>query len=103
MRSVLPLLVFLAAPAAAQDDALFRYRADVQTRWESPENPTAAEGAGGRENRGAKGHAFETIPVGRSHVLADIRGAGTIDRMWLTIEDRSPQALRGLRLDIFWE
>jgi hypothetical protein len=71
--------------------------------WVSPENPTGAKGAGARENRGAKGHAFETIPVGHSHVLADIKGAGTIDRMWMTIEDRSPEALRGLKLDIYWD
>ncbi|HLL02485.1 MAG TPA: glycoside hydrolase family 172 protein [Myxococcaceae bacterium] len=41
--------------------------------------------------------------MGRSHTLADIKGAGTIDRMWLTIEDRSPDALRGLRFEIFWD
>lgn len=91
-----------AAPASAADD-LFRYRANEQTRWISPENPTGAKGAGARENRGAKGHAFETIALGGSHVLADIKGAGIIDRMWMTIEDRSPEALRGLRLDIFWD
>ena len=84
-------------------DELYRYRAEEQTRWVSPENPTAAKGAGARENKGAKGHAFETIPVGGSHVLADIRGAGTIDRMWMTIEDRSPEALRGLKLEMFWD
>ncbi|HEY0413918.1 MAG TPA: glycoside hydrolase family 172 protein [Allosphingosinicella sp.] len=88
---------------AAPDESLYRFRGGERTHWASPENPTGAEGAGGRENRGAKGHAFEMIPVGGSLVLADIRGAGTIDRMWMTVEDRSPDALRGLRLDIFWE
>lgn len=92
----------LAAPAAAQED-LYTYRQGQETRWVSPENPTAAQGAGARENKGAKGHAFETIPVGGTHVLADVRGAGTIDRMWMTIEDRSPEALRGLRLEMFWD
>jgi hypothetical protein len=105
---ILRLLAFVAAifaaPAIAQEGSdLYRYQAGQETRWASPENPTAAKGAGARENRGAKGHAFETIPVGRSHVLADIRGSGTIDRMWLTIEDRSPEALRGLKLEIFWD
>jgi Protein of unknown function (DUF2961) len=79
---------------------LYRFQSGSEPRWVSPENPT---GAGARENKGAKGHAFETIPVGGSHVLADIQGAGTIDRMWMTIEDRSPEALRGLRLDIYWD
>lgn len=94
----------LAAQAWAQGQSdLFRYQPDEQTRWISPENPTGAKGAGARENKGAKGHAFDTIAVGASHVLADIRGAGTIDRIWMTIEDRSPEALRGLRLDIYWD
>ena len=96
--------LLLAAPAAADNQSeLFRYRASEQTRWISPENPAGAKGAGGLENKGAKGHAFETIALGGSHVLADIKGAGTIGRMWMTIEDRSPEALRGLRLDIFWD
>jgi hypothetical protein len=94
--------LLLAAPAAAQDN-LHLYRGGEQTRWISPENPTGAKGEGGRENRGAKGHAFDTIPIGGSHVLAAIDGAGTIDRIWMTIEDRSPDALRGLRLDMFWD
>ena len=103
--SALAALVSLAcaaSPAPAQDE-LYRYRAGEEPRWVSPENPTGARGAGGRENRGAKGHAFDSIPIGGSLVLADINGAGTIDRMWMTIEDRSPEALRGLRLDIYWD
>lgn len=97
-------VAFLATAAAAQDPTdLFRYRPHEQTRWISPENPTGAKGAGARENKGAKGHAFETIALGGSHTLADIRGPGTIQRMWMTIEDRSPEALRGLRLDIYWD
>lgn len=91
-----------ASPTSAQEE-LYRYRAGEEPRWISPENPTGAKGAGGSENRGAKGHAFETIPVGATHVLADIRGAGTIDRMWMTIEDRSPEALRELKLEMFWD
>ena len=98
-------LVTLPSQAFAQSDPapLYEYRAGERPHWISPENPTGAPGAGGRENRGGKGHAFETIPVGASHVLADIEGAGIIDRLWMTIEDRAPDALRGLRLDIYWD
>ena len=101
----LAALVVGPAPAMAQADAapLYQYQEGQRPHWASPENPTAAPGAGGRENRGAKGHAFETIPVGQSLVLADIRGAGIIDRMWMTVEDRSLDALRGLKLEIFWD
>ena len=105
MKSRLALAALLISTAVSAQDVpeLFRYRGDEQTRWVSPENPMGLKGAGARENKGAKGHAFETIPVGKSHVLADIRGAGTIDRIWMTIEDRSPEALRGLKLDVYWD
>ncbi len=104
LRAALTLLLAASASAApAQENEIYRYRTGEEPRWISPENPTGAKGAGGTENRGAKGHAFETIPVGGTHVLADIRGAGTIDRMWMTIEDRSPEALRGLKLDMYWD
>ncbi|WP_114951238.1 glycoside hydrolase family 172 protein [Sphingosinicella terrae] len=99
------LALLPSAGVAAQTDGspLYEYRAGESPRWASPENPAATPGAGGQENRGAKGHAFETIPVGQSLVLADIEGAGTIDRLWMTIEDRAPDALRGLKLEIFWD
>ena len=98
MKSCVVLAALLISTAVSAQDVpeLFRYRGDEQTRWVSPENPMGLKGAGAQENKGAKGRAFETIPVGRSHVLADIRGPGTIDRIWMTIEDRSPEALRGL-------
>lgn len=92
----------IALPASAQAP-LYEYRAGERSHWASPENPTARKGGGGIENRGAKGHAFETIPAGGAHVLADIRGAGVIDRMWITVDDRSPERLRALRLDIYWD
>jgi hypothetical protein len=105
-RFIASAIAAFAAPAAAQsggDDSLYRFRAGEESRWISPENRTGAKGAGARENKGAKGHAFDTIPIGGTHVLADIKGAGTIDRMWMTIEDRSPDALRGLKLEIYWD
>jgi len=107
MRLATAALVALLVPAStmAQNEPapLFEMPEGEHTRWISPENPTGAVGAGGHENRGAKGHAFETIPVGETHVLADIDGSGVIDRLWMTIEDRAPDALRGLRLEIFWD
>jgi hypothetical protein len=95
----LMILAFCAlagtAPVAAQvDPDLFTYRGDQQARWISPENRTGAKSAGGLENLGAKGHAFETLKAGQSL---------TIDRMWMTVQDRSPEALRSLKLEIFWD
>lgn len=101
MKQLLALAFLAAAPAAAQE--LYQVPKGEETRWISPENPTGAKGAGARENKGAKGHAFDTIPVGGSLTLAAIQGSGIIDRMWMTIEDRSPEALRGLKLEMFWD
>jgi hypothetical protein len=103
MLGSLAMVWATAAWAQPNDGALYKFQSGQQTRWVSPENPTGAKGEGGKENKGAKGHAFDTIPVGKSLVLADIKGAGIIDRMWITIEDRSPDALRGLKLDITWD
>jgi hypothetical protein len=96
-------LLFGAQAAARDNSGLYRYRAGEQTHWASPENRQGAKGAGGLENKGGKGHAWDEIPAGASYVLADIKGAGTIDRMWMTIDDRSPEVLRGLKLEIHWD
>jgi hypothetical protein len=93
----------VTAPAAAEQQDLYRYKAGEQTRWASPENRQATKGAGGVENKGAKGHAWDEILAGSTYVLADIAGAGTIDRMWMTIDDRSPEVLRGLKLEMYWD
>jgi hypothetical protein len=95
------LALTLATPSVAQE--VYELPKDEETRWISPENPAGAKGAGAQENKGGKGHAFDTIATGASRMLADIKGIGVIDRIWMTIEDRSPEALRGLRLEMFWD
>lgn len=77
--------------------------AGTETRWISFENPQGAKGGGGKENKGAKGHPADQIRAGETKVLMDVRGAGTIQRMWLTVDDRSPAMLRSLRLDMYWD
>ena len=78
---------------------------NLQTRWASPENPDALPGQGGRAKGGRKGRPSITLPAGESVTLAreEMGVSGTIRRLWLTIDDRSPQMLRGLRLDCFWD
>ena len=100
--SWLALALAIGATEAGSSD-LYRYQRDEQTRWASPENRAAVKGEGGRENKGAKGHAWDRIQPGEAYVLADVTGAGTIDRIWITIDDRSPEALRGLKLEAFWD
>ena len=77
--------------------------ADTKTRWSSFENPTAGKGEGGKENKGAKGHAFDSIKAGETKVLLNYKGTGIINRIWMTISDRSPEMLRSLRLDMYWD
>ncbi|HYO63541.1 MAG TPA: glycoside hydrolase family 172 protein [Pyrinomonadaceae bacterium] len=76
----------------------------VETRWASPENPRGEKGAGGRANAGRKGAPTIAIKAGASAVLAEAQGTpGTVRRMWMTIPDRGPRMLRGLRIDIYWD
>jgi hypothetical protein len=76
---------------------------DKESRWVSFENLSGAKGRGGMENQGAKGHAFDKIPAGQSINLVDINGSGSIRRIWLTFSDRSPEMLRSLRIDMYWD
>lgn len=82
---------------------LFEFNDDVETRWSSPENKNGIKGQGGKENNTAKGHAFDSIPAGATYTLLDIKDQGIINRMWITIRDRSPQMLRGLKLEMYWD
>ena len=81
---------------------LFQFQ-DLEPRWNSFENPTTGKGAGGTENKGAKGHPYDRLKAGESKVLMDIEGAGIITRMWFTIQDRSPKMLRSLKIEMFWD
>lgn len=81
---------------------LFVYQ-DVETRWNSFENPDTKKGAGGMENKGAKGHPYEKLLAGESKILMNYEGSGIITRMWFTIQDRSPEMLRSIKLRIFWD
>ncbi|HLK55411.1 MAG TPA: glycoside hydrolase family 172 protein [Chthonomonadaceae bacterium] len=75
----------------------------IQTRWFSFENADPGRGRAGLENKGAKGHAFDQVAAGETKTLLDVKGSGTICRIWLTVSDRSPQMLRSLRLDMTWD
>jgi len=81
---------------------LYEYQ-NSETLWSSFENLTAGKGQGGAKNNGAKGHACDEIKAGQSVILLDIEGPGLINRMWFTIDDRSPEMLRSLKIEIFWD
>lgn len=91
-----------ATPMQASD-AVYTMPADAQTRWATFENPTAAKGAGGSTNKGAKGSAYTTVLPGQEAVLLDVQGSGIVHRMWLTLRERDPRMLRSLRIDMYWD
>lgn len=73
------------------------------TRWVNFENRKGNKGEAAIENKGGKGHAFERLPSGQSCTLLDKEGPGIINRIWLTVSDRSPEVLRSIRLDMYWD
>ena len=101
------LWLIIISFACNNDDAtsnkLFEYDNNIETRWSSPENRAGGKGAGGKENNSAKGHPYDTIPAGQSYSLLDIAGTGIINRIWITINDRSPKMLRALKIEMFWD
>lgn len=82
---------------------LFEKPRGVQTRWFSFENSGTERGKAGLTNRGAKGYAFDEVAAGETKVLMEAAGSGTICRIWMTVSERSPEMLRSLRLDMFWD
>jgi hypothetical protein len=102
------LLFCIRQQTMAQDGGMlppviYQAAKNVETRWSSFENIKAEKGKGGMENNGAKGHPYEPIAPGQSKVLLDTKGPGIINRIWMTINDRSPQMLRSLKLEMFWD
>ncbi len=82
---------------------IFEYSDNLEPRWVSFENITGARGQGGKENNGAKGHACDSITAGAAKTLLNIEGPGIINRIWITINDRSPEMLRSLVINMYWD
>lgn len=80
---------------------LFQFDSTSSSRWSSFENSTAEKGKAAMENYGAKGHPSDEIKPGETKVLLNTKGAGIINRIWITIDDRSPEMLRSLKLECF--
>lgn len=86
------------------DTPLYAIPTNVHTRWASPENFAAGKGAACQGNDGRKRSPCFPIKAGESKTLLDLKGtSGTIRRIWVTIDNRSPKMLRGLKIEIFWD
>lgn len=95
------LLVGLAPALSAQE--LWQMPSGTKSRVSSLENVNGKKGSGGQTNHGAKGSAFAPLKAGDSISLLDIGTAGIIQRIWLTIHDRTPAMLHSLRLRCYWD
>lgn len=98
---MLLLCCFFSAMAQAQQ--LYELPAGAETQWISLENASGAKGKGGMENKGAKGHASEWIKAGERKVIMDYEGAGVINRIWMTIIEKSPASLRSIYIEMYWD
>jgi hypothetical protein len=96
-------LLFIFFEVKIQAQELYTMPNDAHTRWASPENPKAIKGSGAQENGGHKGHAFDTIKSHGHIDLLNVTGAGIINRIKLTVDNRTPEMLRSLRIEIYWD
>lgn len=103
MNRIIIYVFFLLVFGQLYAQELYKMPVNKQTRWASFENPSAEKGLAAKENNGAKGHAFDKIPAGASLELVHVSGSGIINRIWMTMSDRSPKMLRSLRLEMFWD
>ncbi len=93
-----------ASDATLSPDSLFVFPEGVQTRWASAENWKGEKGVAGQANAGRKGSPCFGLKAGESKVLAEVTGSsGTVRRIWITISERTPALLRGLRLSMYWD
>jgi hypothetical protein len=86
-------------------DNLFTLPPDMETRWATAENPTGEKAAATRGNDGRKrAPAVAPLAAGASWTMAEASGrGGTVRRIWVTIPERNPRTLRGIRLDMYWD
>lgn len=99
----LTLITACSERNSGSGNPLFVFDNNQETRWSSPENPNGEKGKGGMSNFGAKGHPCDSIAAGQSYTLLDVQHQGKINRIWITISDRSPAMLRSLKIEMYWD
>jgi hypothetical protein len=96
------LVVSTVACRESQRQEIFMKR-HAQTVWVSFENQTGEKGAAAQTNKGAKGYPSDRLAAGDSCELLNIEGPGVIQRIWITVSNRSPEVLRSLWIKIYWD
>ena len=85
-------------------DNLYIKPQKTKTRWITSENQTGEKGKGGMEGGGTRGHTCDVVSAKKSLTIANIKGCGTIHRMWFTCDTyKNPLHLRGVLIEIYWE
>ncbi|MGE5428074.1 MAG: DUF2961 domain-containing protein, partial [Methylococcaceae bacterium] len=97
-------IIFFVVTYSLHGQALFDKPHDVQTRWASAENWNGKKGSAGMKNGGRKGSPSFRLKAGSDQILAEASGtSGMIRRIWLTIENRTPEILRGVKIEMYWD
>ena len=103
MKPTFYLIFLLGLAHCSMAQELYKKPEGETTRWFSFENKSGEKGKGGMENKGAKGHAFNSIKAGETMTLLNAEGSGVITRIWMTIDNRRPEMLRSLLLQMYWD
>jgi len=82
---------------------IYKNKKNIEPRWINFENLTGERGGAAKANYGAKGHAFEHLESGEEKVLCDLEASGIVRRIWITLNERQPEILHGVRLKMFWD
>jgi hypothetical protein len=97
------LVILLLASGRLSAQQLYQLPSGTHSRVSSFENLNGLKGQGGKSNATAKGHAFEDLKAGETKTLLNVSSAGIVQRIWMTISDRSPYRMRLLRLRMYWD
>ncbi len=104
MNRLLLSFILILFAITSHGQALFDKPHDVNTRWASAENWSGKKGGGGMSNGGRKGSPSFRLKAGQDKTLAEASGtSGIIRRIWLTIDERTPELLRGITIEMFWD
>lgn len=101
IKTLIATFLLCSANLFAQEP--YTMPAGQQSQVSSFENPNGLKGNGGQMNGGAKGHAFDRLASGETKTLLESHSPGIIQRIWVTINDRSLVMMRSLRLRMYWD
>ena len=84
---------------------MFKFDDNAITKWTSFENQNAEKGQGGKLNDGAKGYPFHVMQPGDAVTLLDVKGAGIVNRIWMTLDElfHKPEEMRAVKIDVYWD